>query len=210
MKKKSFIIAAVLLVVFIGAAAVLYKTLAPQMEQNILLNSDTSQSTTEQSSQETEETEESGDNSDSETEAAKAVDFVVYDAEGNEVRLTEYMGKPIIVNFWASWCGPCMSEMPAFEEKYQEYGDEIQFMMINVTDGDRETVDSAVSFIEESGYTFPAFYDTQLNASGRYYVYYLPTTYFIDAEGYLVTYATSALSADVLQTGIDMIYTPEE
>lgn len=205
MKNKSLIIAALLLVVFIGGAALLYNRLAPQMEQNIF--------NTETESQQTEQSESNSDNStenSEETEASKAPDFIVYDADGNEVRLSHYSGKPTIVNFWASWCGPCQSEMPAFEEKYKEYGDEIQFMMINVTDGDRETLDKAKKFVENSGYTFPVFYDTDLNASGRYYVYYLPTTFFIDAEGYMATYATSALSSEVLQTGIDYIYKSEE
>ncbi|MBE6887410.1 MAG: TlpA family protein disulfide reductase [Ruminococcaceae bacterium] len=206
MKNKSLIIVMVLLAVFIGGAALLYKTLAPQMEQNNLVNPDVSQSETGHNNEEADSTEQN--EADSEPEKTEAFDFVVYDAQNNEVKLSDYIGKPIILNFWASWCGPCKSEMPAFEEKYKEYGDEIQFMMVNVTDGDRDTFDSAVAFIEDSGYTFPAFYDTQLDASGKYYVYYLPTTYFIDADGYLVTYATSALSEEVLQTGIDMIYKP--
>ena len=208
MKNKSFIIVAVLMIVFIAGAALLYQILAPQLEQNNLINSDVSQNENEHNSEVSDDAGQSENETDSEPQKTKAFDFVVYDAQENEVKLSDYIGKPVILNFWASWCGPCKSEMPAFEEKYKEYGDEIQFMMINVTDGDRDTFDSAVDFIEDSGYTFPAFYDTQLDASGKYYVYYLPTTYFIDAEGYLVTYATSALSAEVLQTGIDMIYTP--
>jgi len=61
-----------------------------------------------------------------------APDFTVYDMDGNEVHLYDFVGKPVVVNFWASWCGPCKSEMPDFEEKFGEYGDEIVFMMVNI------------------------------------------------------------------------------
>jgi thiol-disulfide isomerase/thioredoxin len=52
-----------------------------------------------------------------------APDFIVYDIDGNEVRLHDYLGKPIVLNFWASWCGPCQMEMPDFDEKYMEIGE---------------------------------------------------------------------------------------
>ena len=94
--------------------------------------------------------------------------------------------------------------MPDFHEKYLELGDEIHFLMVNMT-GDRETLSSAKTFISEKGYTFPVFYDTDFDAAMTYSVYSLPTTYFIDAEGYLIAQATGAISADTLQRGIDMI-----
>ena len=133
-----------------------------------------------------------------------APDFTVYDREGNPVKLSDYFGKPIVLNFWASWCGPCQSEMPDFQEKYQELGDRIHFLMVNVTSG-RETMGSATAFLDEKGYTFPTLFDTSEEAAYLYSVYYLPTTYFIDAEGYLVARATSALDSQLLQRGIDMI-----
>ena len=78
-----------------------------------------------------------------------APDFTVYDAGGMPVKLSDYLGKPVIVNFWASWCGPCKSEMPEFEEAFKQYGDRIQFMMINLTFGS-ETESSAKSLSEAS------------------------------------------------------------
>ena len=74
-----------------------------------------------------------------------------------------------------------------------------------MTDGDRETVETASAFIEAQGYTFPVFYDTASSAAITYSVYSLPTTYFIDADGNAIAQATGAIDAETLQKGIDMI-----
>jgi thiol-disulfide isomerase/thioredoxin len=135
-----------------------------------------------------------------------APDFTVYDADGNPVNLSDYFGKPIVLNFWASWCGPCQREMPAFNEKYLELGEEVHFLMINMADGKRETVESASAFIQENGYSFPVFYDTDSIAGYVYQVYSLPTTFFIDANGNAVAQVPGGISAATLQRGIDLIY----
>ena len=144
--------------------------------------------------------------SENKSELSKAPNFTVYDLAENEVNLTDFFGKPIIVNFWASWCGPCQMEMPDFDAAFATYKDEIEFLIVNMTDGSRETVEKASSFIEEKGYTFPVYYDTGYSAAITYSVSSLPTTYFIDAEGNLIAHARGAIDADTLQRGIDMIY----
>ena len=141
------------------------------------------------------------------TEEAKiyAPDFTAVDADGNEVSLSDFLGKPVVLNFWASWCGPCKSEMPEFDEAYLQQGEEIQFLMVNMTDGAQETADTAMAFIAGSGYSFPVLYDVNYDAAITYGVSSLPTTYFIDAEGVLVAKAVGAIDAQTLQRGISMI-----
>ena len=120
------------------------------------------------------------------------------------MQLSDFFGKPIVLNFWASWCGPCKMEMPDFEAKYLELGDKVQFLMVNMTAGS-ETQESAQEFIDAEGFTFPVFFDLDSDAAYTYGASSLPTTYFIDADGYVVAQAVGAIDADTLQQGIDLL-----
>ena len=148
-----------------------------------------------------------GDAADSDPNASStaAPDFTVYDADGNAYKLSDFRGKPVVLNFWASWCGPCKNEMPDFDAAYAQYGDQIHFLMVNLTDGSSETVQSASSFIAGAGYSFPVYFDTDMDAAAVYGISSIPVTYFIDANGYLVAQGRGSLSADNLQKGIDML-----
>ena len=193
--KKTLFILVLVFVLLIGGASILYRQLGQSLTPKQF------------TAQEPSQTQEQGTD-DSKTQAP---DFIVYDAEGNEVRLSDFFGKPIVLNFWASWCGPCQMEMPEFHEKYLELGDSIHFLMVNTTDGLRETVDTASAFIAENAYTFPVFYDTQTDAASAYSAYSLPTTFFIDAEGYAIAQAVGAIDMATLQRGIDLITeTPQD
>lgn len=138
-------------------------------------------------------------------EQVEAPDFTVENAEGESVLLSDLEGKPVVLNFWASWCGPCQSEMPEFEDAYLELGEDIHFMMVNMTTSNRESKNKAETFISDAGYTFPVYYDTASEAAIAYGVMSLPTTYFIDADGYVIAQAIGAIDRDTLQRGIDMI-----
>ena len=135
-----------------------------------------------------------------------APDFTVYDENGAEVKLSDYYGRPIVVNFWATWCSPCKREMPAFDSMYEKYGEDVVFLMVNLTAYMGDTREKADAVIEEGKYTFPVYYDTSGNAVDTYGIRGIPMTLFIDAEGNLVTYANASLSAELLETGLGYIY----
>ena len=138
-----------------------------------------------------------------------APDFTVVDADGKEVKLSDFFGKPIVLNFWASWCHYCKEEMPDFDAAYKAHP-EVTFLMVNVTDGRSETVESARAYVRDGGFSFPVYYDTALDAASTYGASGLPMTVFIGADGNLVTYATGMLSADNLALGISMITEPQK
>ncbi len=192
-KNLIWILTALLLVGMIGGASVLYDRLHEGYQMDQLA--------TQPPATEPEGTQEAG----TEPEAMTAPDFTVVDADGNEVRLSDFFGKPIVLNFWASWCGPCRSEMPDFQDAFEEQGDTIQFLMVNMTDGSQETLDGALSFVTDSDYTFPVYYDVNYDAAITYGVTSLPTTYFIASDGSLVAYRKGMLTASILQQGIDLI-----
>ena len=194
-KKMLLIIILVLAVILVGSKLILDK-FGPNYAGNQLVveeNAGTVESNTDNTS------------TDDSANLELAPDFTVYDINGKPVNLSDYIGKPTVVNFWASWCGPCMREMPDFQKLYNELGNEVNFLMVNMTDGSRETVNRASGFIKGEGYTFPVFYDTDQDAATTYAVYSIPATYFVDAAGNGVAYAAGAIDEATLRKGISMI-----
>lgn len=196
-KKITVIVLALVFVALLGCAYVLYQQLGESLATNQLVIS------TQPTNPGSDETQ--NNIASTEPSIPLAPDFVVYDLDGNEVRLSDFFGKPIVLNFWASWCGPCKMEMPDFNQMHLEMDDQIHFLMINMTDGSRETVDIASAYIQSQGYSFQVYYDTASSAALTYGVYSLPTTYFIDAQGHAIAQATGAIDAATLQQGIAMI-----
>lgn len=213
MKNKSvlLIVLTVALVAILFAAYVVYhrfqpgnaanqlQTPAVQTQQTVLVPTDNT---------ETEKVEDAPDTQENETSEKdgmiKAPDFLVENAEGETVHLSDLAGKPVVLNFWASWCPPCKSEMPEFDSAYQEMGEEVCFMMVNLTDGDRETRASAMKYVEAQGYVFPVYLDTEQDAVLTYGVTSIPTTYFIDKDGFIAARAVGAIDKETLLEGIRM------
>ena len=136
----------------------------------------------------------------------QALDFTIQDWEGNMVKLSDFFGKPIVLNFWASWCPPCKAELPDFDDACKKYDGEVVFLMVNMTDNQMETVEVAKDFIKTYGYDFPVYFDVDYEAAMVYGVRSIPQTYFINAEGEAVATATGMISAAQLEQGIGMIY----
>lgn len=115
----------------------------------------------------------------------KATDFRIIDNNGTESKLSDYFGKPIVVNFWDIGCGPCLMELPAFNNAYIEYGNEVQFLMVNLIDPNRTNTIPIENFVNENNYQFPVYFDVDYNASIAYGIYSIPRTIFIDKDGNL-------------------------
>ena len=185
-KTVKWIIAAVFLVFIIAGATLLYNELSDDYKGNNLVDS----------SQMSDDT--------SLKSANAAPDFTVLDYEGNEVKLSDYKGKPVVLNFWATWCYYCRLEMPDFNEAYEKYPD-VQFLMVNATDGVQETISSAKEYINKENYKFDIFFDTKADAVNSYYITGFPSTFFIDKDGNLITRASGMLNMETLEKGINMI-----
>lgn len=134
-------------------------------------------------------------------------DFYVYDYNDEQIYLSSKVdsGKPVIINFWTTWCGYCKSEMPDFNDKYLEYGDRIEFMMVDINGGGNDNIDKAKKYIEESGFEFPVYFDTDLKALSTYYTDGFPATIVIDADGNVVYARSGMLTEAQLQSIIDQI-----
>ncbi len=142
-----------------------------------------------------------------ETEEVLAPDFTVLDIDGADVTLADRLadGKPIVLNFWATWCGPCKSELPAFDKAAAEYADEVTFMLINLTDGFQETVDGVKEFMETNGYTFPVYFDTEYSAAIPYGANSIPLTYFVTSDGVVVGGYMGAMPEETLYNYLEQL-----
>lgn len=182
------VILSVVLVVFVAIAALLYKY--------VLNGYDSASDATEEATEAVAETV-------AETrEINLTADFSVTDKDGNTVKLSDFFGKPIVINFWATWCPNCVAKLPDFETAHSTYGDEVAFMIVNVGDA----YSKAFSHIESNGYTFPAFHDSFSDeAAVKYGASLIPMTVFISADGELVSTRVGAIPYTELEKEINAI-----
>ncbi|MBQ7845817.1 MAG: TlpA family protein disulfide reductase [Clostridia bacterium] len=200
MKKNAYWIwLSLLLVVLLVAAGFLYNSLKDKVELSNLV----AQTTAVPSEEPTTDPDVTA--APTATPRPAAPDFTVYDVEGNAVSLSSMQGKPVVVNFWASWCGPCKSEMPDFQKAYEQHGEAVHFMIVNMTDGMQETKEKAKAYVDKQGFTFPVYYDTDMDAAMTYGVSSIPATYFVAADGSLIARANGAISLATLEKGLSMI-----
>ena len=132
------------------------------------------------------------------------IDFSFTDADGKSYMLSDFAGKPLVVNLWATWCGPCQMELPYFNMQCFNYADQVQFLMVDLVDGSYETIENTVAFVDSNGYSFPLFFtETDLyDITGQQYI---PATLFIGADGKLVSMHIGSFSEPELVSEIEAL-----
>lgn len=126
----------------------------------------------------------------------RAPNFSVKTLDGKTVDLAKNGGKPTVLNFWESWCGPCRIEMPYFQKAYEKYGDQVNFFMVNGML--RDNMDNMKSYLESENYSFPIYVDETSQAPMMYEVLGIPKTVVIDAEGIIMYDVTGTVSEEQL------------
>lgn len=188
--KLGLIVICILLVGLIAAGTVVYPKLTAQVEQEKTAAATAApvdegeQSAEEEKAPEAEETKKPAEVA-GPVMKNMAVNFTAYDDAGNPVSLKDMRGKPTVVNFFASWCGPCKMEMPYFETLYLEYGDQVNFMMVNLCAFGNDTKENGKAMVAEGGWTFPVYFDSDGDAALGYSIRSMPTTIFVSADGEL-------------------------
>jgi len=131
-----------------------------------------------------------------------AAQVTLPDLSGKMVSISQFKGRPLIVNFWASWCSPCIAEMPEFEKIYSTWkGKGLEILAINL----KESKDIAGEFMQKNGYSFRTLLDESGEASEKFQVFGLPTTFFIDDKGIVRYKYMGQLTKEIIFTGLESI-----
>lgn len=141
------------------------------------------------------------------TEINLAPDFTLTDQNGNEHTLSDYKGQTVFLNFWATWCPPCRSEMPEIQKLYEEYGHnggELVVLGVAAPDVGREgDIYSVTAFLTENEYTFPVVMDSQGTITFLYGIRAYPTTFMISEDGSIYGYVEGALTEDLMRSIVE-------
>lgn len=131
-----------------------------------------------------------------------APDFGLTTLEGETVQLSELRGQPVLINFWASWCGPCRVEMPHIQAAFETHRERgLVVLAVNQL----EPAPPIANFVDQFGLTFPVPLDSDGQVSRTYQVRGLPTTFFVDAEGVIRDTFTGPMSAGLLESKLNLI-----
>jgi cytochrome c biogenesis protein CcmG/thiol:disulfide interchange protein DsbE len=125
-----------------------------------------------------------------------AINFQLYSLDGDEVKLSDLRGQPVMLNFWATWCGPCRVEMPLFQEIYEDTRWSQKGLVILAVDV-QETAGDIQQFMEANGFSFTVLLDTTGEITNKYNLRGIPTTFFIDKDGIIKDVNIGAFMSEV-------------
>ncbi|MFD2117384.1 TlpA disulfide reductase family protein [Paenibacillus yanchengensis] len=133
-----------------------------------------------------------------------APDFVLESLDGEERKLSDYRGKKVILNMWATWCPPCREEMPDMQKMHEQHGDsDIAIVAVNLTSSEQK-IEDITEFVEEYGLTFPILLDPKDQVAGRYQVTSIPTSYILDAEGKIQQKVVGPMSFEMMSELLEL------
>ena len=133
-------------------------------------------------------------------QSGESDDFVLEDLDGNFLSVSDFKGKVVVLNFWASWCPPCRQEMPDLDELDKEFkeGGDVVLLTVNLTDGQRETREAARDYIEENGFGFVVLLDERGELAAQYRINAIPQTFILDRNGEISDSLIGATTKDVI------------
>lgn len=172
---------------------------------------DATNSNTEENNKAETKNEESSSNANN--DKTPAIDFELKDQYGKTHKLSDYKGKVLFLNFWATWCPPCKMEMPDIQkiyEKYEKQGEKSEVVVLSVAapnTQDEKNIDGIKAFLEENGYTYPVLMDDGGYTFGAYRISSLPTTFMIDKEGNVFGYVQGGLTQEAMESIIEQTIT---
>jgi len=142
-----------------------------------------------------------------ENNKVKALDFTLYDQYGKEHKLSDYKGKTVFLNIWATWCPPCKAEMPHIEELYNEYNknnEDVIILGVSTPNLGNEGDEKHISkFLKDNEYTFPVVFDNNADLIYGYSIQSFPSTFIIDKEGYVREYVPGAMDKETMKSLIE-------
>ena len=139
-------------------------------------------------------------------------DFTLTTLDGQKVTLSDLRGKKVVLNFWATWCPPCKAEMPHMQNYYEQYAKEqnVEILAVNLTSAERDVsadakVNTVMTFKDSYELTFPILLDPENEAGMDYQVVTIPTTYFIDSNGYIQNVIQGPMNMDMLESYVEAL-----